>query len=106
MDVIGHSWRSLGAIFVIAVLLYPLYLYFAHPLSRYPGPFLAKFTDYWRFREVRGRQSHLSMVALHEKYGPVVRTGPNMLSFGDPSYIPKIYGPGNGFLKVCMSCFA
>ncbi|RYP44790.1 hypothetical protein DL768_008781 [Monosporascus sp. mg162] len=98
MDVITDNWRPLGAI-ALTVLLYPLYLYFVHPLSRYPGPFLGKFTDYWRFRDMCGRRSHLTMIALHEQYGPVVRTGPNTLSIADPTYIPKIYGPGHGFLK-------
>jgi hypothetical protein len=101
VDVLSDKWLLLHAVALIA-LLYPLYLYFVHPLSRYPGPFLAKFTDYWRFRDVRRRRSHLTMVALHKRHGPVVRTGPNTLSIADPAYIPKIYGPGHGFLKVCL----
>ncbi|KUI69397.1 Pisatin demethylase [Cytospora mali] len=98
MSTIIENWRLLGGV-ALAALLYPLYQYFLHPLSRYPGPLLAKFTDYWRFRDVRGRQSHLTRVALHEKHGPVVRVGPNTLSISDPAYIPRIYGPGQGFLK-------
>lgn len=94
------DWRLLVAGILIAALLYPLYLIFLHPLNRYPGPFLAKVTDYWRFQNVLGRRSHLEMVAVHKKYGIVVRTGPNTLSISDPDYIPKIYGPGHGFLKV------
>ncbi|KAI0442804.1 cytochrome P450 [Xylaria telfairii] len=98
MDMDVEKWHPLG-ITVFAVLLYTLYQQFFHPLSHYPGPFLARFTDYWRFRDVRGRQCHLTRVALHEKHGPVVRVGPNTLSISDPAYIPKIYGPGQGFLK-------
>ncbi|KAK0723551.1 cytochrome P450 [Lasiosphaeria miniovina] len=92
------NWPLVG-VAALAALLYPLYQIFLHPLSRYPGPLLAKLTDYWRFRDVRSRRSHLTRVALHERHGPVVRVGPNMLSIADPAYIPKIYGPGQGFLK-------
>lgn len=99
------DWRLLVAGVLIAALLYPLYLIFLHPLNRYPGPFLAKVTDYWRFQNVLGRRSHLEMVAVHEKYGIVVRTGPNTLSISDPNYIPKIYRPGHGFLKVFNNLF-
>ncbi|KAH8202691.1 hypothetical protein TruAng_003177 [Truncatella angustata] len=98
MTILINNWHSFGAV-AVGAFLYGFYLYFAHPLSRYPGPLLAKFTDYWRFQDVRGRQSHLTMIRLHEKYGPLVRTGPNTLSIADPAYIPKIYGPGHGFLK-------
>ena len=101
MEKMIENWRLLS-VAALAALLYPLYQYFFHPLSRYPGPLLAKFTNYWRYRDVRGRKSHLTRVALHEKHGPVVRVGPNTLSISDPTYIPKIYGPGQGFLKVCV----
>ncbi|PSR79888.1 cytochrome P450 [Coniella lustricola] len=92
------KWHPLG-LSCIALLLYILYQYYLHPLHRYPGPLLAKFTDYWRFQDVRSRKSHLSRVALHKKLGPVVRVGPNTLSIADPAYIPKIYGAGQGFVK-------
>ena len=45
------------------------------------------------------------MIALHEKYGSVVRTGPTTISISDPSYIPKIYGIGQGFHKVSCEGF-
>jgi hypothetical protein len=40
------------------------------------------------------------MVHMHEKYGDVVRMGPNVLSFGQPQAIKDIYGPGKQFKKV------
>ncbi|KAH9205669.1 putative P450 monooxygenase [Leptodontidium sp. 2 PMI_412] len=36
---------------------------------------------------------------LHEKYGPIVRTGPNTVSLSDPLVIPTIYGISSSFLK-------
>jgi cytochrome P450 len=39
------------------------------------------------------------MIALHRKYGPLVRTGPNELSVADLSAIKTIYGAGTKFRK-------
>ncbi|KAF4334064.1 cytochrome p450 oxidoreductase [Fusarium beomiforme] len=36
---------------------------------------------------------------LHQKYGPIVRTGPNIVSISDPSAIAPIYAIGSKFLK-------
>jgi hypothetical protein len=37
---------------------------------------------------------------IHEKYGDIVRVGPNELSFADPKAIREIYGPGGSSQKV------
>jgi hypothetical protein len=37
---------------------------------------------------------------IHEKYGPIVRVGPNEVSVADPTMIPRIYGIGSKFTKV------
>ncbi|KAI0822334.1 high nitrogen upregulated cytochrome P450 monooxygenase 2 [Trametes gibbosa] len=63
-----------------------------HPLARYPGPLACKLTKFWMaWIGLRGDQ-HLYMQALHERYGDVVRTGPNELSFRDPSLISAMLG--------------
>lgn len=36
---------------------------------------------------------------IHEKYGDIVRVGPNELSFADPKAIREIYGPGGSSQK-------
>ncbi|KIK61217.1 hypothetical protein GYMLUDRAFT_225447 [Collybiopsis luxurians FD-317 M1] len=41
----------------------------------------------------QGRQ-HLEFKAMHDKYGPVVRTGPNEISIIDPSAINSVLGAG------------
>jgi hypothetical protein len=61
-------------------------------LSDIPGPFLAKFTDYWRFRVVGRRDSHETYLKLHEELGDFVRIGPNCVSVSRPDVIPLIYG--------------
>jgi hypothetical protein len=90
---------SLASLAILTVV-YAVYYGLIHPLHPFPGPFMAKFCDLWRFRSAATGKSHLKMIELHQKYGPIVRTGPTTLSLADPSYIQKIYGPGRGFDKV------
>ncbi len=68
-----------------------------HPLYRFPGPFLASWSNilhsYWF---LSGRQPY-EILKLHEKYGSVVRTSPNELSFSSAASWKDIYGfrPGH-----------
>jgi hypothetical protein len=70
-----------------------------HRLSQIPGPLLAKFTDLWRLLTVKHGASHDTYVAMHEKYGNLVRIGPNCVSVSGPDTIPMIYGIQKGFVK-------
>ena len=42
----------------------------------------------------------MTAIALHKKYGPLVRIGPNHVSVSDPKAINIIYGLKTGFTKV------
>lgn len=77
--------------------------YFNRGLNKYPGPFLAALTNWWRFFDVYGRRPDITHIALHRKYGDIVRLGPNVLSFADPKAIKVIYGLNKGFVKVGCS---
>ncbi|KAL4957002.1 hypothetical protein BDW69DRAFT_191947 [Aspergillus filifer] len=81
-------------------LLYLIQQYFYNGLHLYPGPLLARFTNIWRFLDVRGRRPELTHIALHQKHGDIVRLGPNTLSFASPSAIKVMYGLNKGFTKV------
>jgi hypothetical protein len=74
--------------------------YVHNGLNRYPGPFWAQISNLWRYIDVRGRRPEVTHIALHRKYGDVVRLGPNVLSFADPSALKVIYGLNKGFAKV------
>ncbi|KAM7212583.1 Cytochrome P450 [Rhypophila decipiens] len=79
---------ALAALYLIAR---GIYLYFFHPLARYPGPFLAKFTDlYGAYHALRG-DIHLDMWRCHQKYGDHVRYGPNKLTFNTADGLRDIY---------------
>jgi hypothetical protein len=68
-------------------------------LNHIPGPGLAPFTNLWRFFVVWGRRPELAHIRLHEKYGPLVRLGPRVVSVSDPAAISVIYALNAGFVK-------
>ena len=79
---------AFGVIYGIATILYNLFL---HPLRRIPGPPLAKVSRLWaRIGNFHGCKSE-RVHAAHEKYGPVVRVGPNEMSFASPTAVREIY---------------
>lgn len=82
------------------LLLYFCLNYFYNSLNAFPGPFWAHLTDIWRYVDVKGRRPELTHIALHRKYGDVVRLGPNTLSFADPKATKVIYGLNKGLTKV------
>jgi hypothetical protein len=97
---LGQHWLPVTFTVILAWLARNRY---HNGLNKYPGPFLASLTDWWRFVDVYGRRPELSHIALHKKYGPVVRLGPNTLSFADPEALKTIYGLNKGFVKVCLN---
>jgi hypothetical protein len=73
-------------------------------LRHIPGPFLASCTDLWAaIRVWRGKYYHDMLTEWHAKYGPVVRAGPNRISFANPDAIPEIYGTSLIYPKVSSS---
>ena len=77
-----HYGKVLGALVTFAtyygvlstsILIYRLSPW--HPLARYPGPLLARTTKWWLVaKSIFGKQ-HLTIHALHERYGDIVRIG-------------------------------
>ncbi|KAL4905501.1 hypothetical protein BDW74DRAFT_185052 [Aspergillus multicolor] len=69
-----------------------LYLAFFHPLARYPGPFLAKFTDLYAAYHAWKRDIHLDLHRCHQKYGDLVRYTPNRLAMNTAQALQDIHG--------------
>ena len=86
--------------FLAFLLLYFCYGAFFSPTSRYPGPFLAKFTNVWRLIDVWRGQHHETLRRLHAKHGSIVRVGPNLLSLSDPSWNRIVYSTKGEFKKT------
>ncbi|KAF7161804.1 hypothetical protein CNMCM5623_007269 [Aspergillus felis] len=78
-----------GSIYLIGNSIYAIYF---HPLSRYPGPKIAAISPIallvW---EIRGK-AHSKVKDLHDRYGDVVRIGPNALVYRAPQAWKEIYG--------------
>ena len=64
-----------------------------------PGPFFASLTNLPRLLWVRNGDAHDTHIALHRKYGHLVRFGPNMISVSDPAEIQNIYSFNGKFPK-------
>ncbi|KIV98824.1 uncharacterized protein PV09_09396 [Verruconis gallopava] len=91
-----QSWTWLLPTIIIAYFISNKYRY---GISCYPGPWLAAYTDWWRFFDAANRKTEKTFLELHEKYGDIVRIGPNALSFADPRSIKCIYGLNKGLVK-------
>ena len=89
----------------LQVILYRVYIViynlFFHPLRKVPGPTLYAISNFpmaWRL-SVRGKFWH-DLVEMHEKYGDMVRTGPNDVSCVSPQSWNDIYGWKTGGRQV------
>ncbi|KAF5334742.1 hypothetical protein D9758_016895 [Tetrapyrgos nigripes] len=84
---------SYAAFFLIlgtSIILYRISPF--HPLAGVPGPFIARITKLWTYRITASGELARAMRKLHDEYGPVVRTGPNEVSFIDGDAVNAIYG--------------
>lgn len=73
---------------------------FASPLRAIPGPLLASCSRSWKVWSTYSGHTELDHIALHKKYGPVVRTAPNEVSFSSPNAAKDIFAVGKGFHKT------
>ncbi|KAK9781653.1 hypothetical protein SCAR479_01524 [Seiridium cardinale] len=80
---------GLSTTYILGLVIYRLYF---HPLSKYPGPFLAKITDAYQLYHAWKGDRHLEFWRQHELYGRVVRFGPNSVSFNSNTALKDIYG--------------
>jgi cytochrome P450 len=62
-------------------LTYVTWIIWFHPLSHFPGPKSAIISNIFYSRAIVSGRSDKIVKALHDKYGDVVRWGPNELSF-------------------------
>lgn len=70
-----------AAVYAVGRLLVSIYYTYNGPLSKIPGPKLNAFTVVPMLRTIWRGDEGEDLVALHEEYGNVVRTGPNNVSF-------------------------
>ncbi|KAF1819203.1 cytochrome P450 [Dissoconium aciculare CBS 342.82] len=91
---------SVSAVSCLILISYTIYTIFLHPLAKYPGPLLARLTDlHSTYHAVHGDR-HLEFQRLHSIYGPIVRFGPNSLSFNSSVALRDIYGVKSNVRKA------
>lgn len=92
-----YAALALGLSAIFGVYVY--YQFYLHPLARYPGPPLAKLTDFWQAYVCSTLRRVDYMREAHEKYGDIIRIGPNMLYINTADSIDQIY-KNRKFLKA------
>ncbi|CZT40831.1 related to benzoate 4-monooxygenase cytochrome P450 [Rhynchosporium secalis] len=74
---------------------------FFAPLAKLPGPVHSLVTDIWLMRKEFTSKRREYIHQLHEQYGPVVRLGPNEVSFTSLEALKEIYtSGGSGYDKT------
>jgi len=75
--------------FAIKQLVYNVFI---HPLRDFPGPIAHRASVLPSVLMLWSGRQHILLKNLHDRYGPVVRVGPNELSFIDPKAWSDMYG--------------
>jgi hypothetical protein len=97
---IFRTMPSLGFTGLLAWSIFPLmvayivYYRFCHPLASFPGPRLCSISNLWKLWVVATGRMPDELVKFHERFGPIVRIGPNDLSFNSADAISDIYRRG------------
>ena len=86
--------------FVLVYLYHAVYNVFFHPLRNIPGPFLSAASEAPHFLALFSGHGVTYVKAIHDKYGTLVRIGPNRVSYNGAAAIKEVYGtrPGRGDL--------
>jgi hypothetical protein len=95
-----NSLSMIGTVILACILLQILYTRYYGGLSAIPGPFSASFCNYWRVVAVYKSDMPKRNMAVHKKYGPVVRIGPKHVSFASPEALVTIHGSRQAYPKV------
>lgn len=88
----------LATVFTL-ILVYLVRTRYHNGLNKIPGPFLASITSLWKWDVVRREKMPFVNTELHEKYGPLVRIGPNHISASSTESIQVVHRSKSGFTK-------
>ncbi|MCJ1360922.1 hypothetical protein MMC16_000017 [Acarospora aff. strigata] len=95
-----HSARAHPYLILVSVVILRLaWTRNRRGLREIPGPFLASFSNLWKLKAVWRQDMPRRNIELHEKFGPLVRIGPNHVSISDPVALKTVYGFTNIFKK-------
>lgn len=88
---------SAGLIFCLAIFRL---VFYPSALRKLPGPAVAQFSSLYRLYMVWSGNGPANIRKLHQKYGPIVRTGPSHVLVAEPAMLSVIYPAGPTFTKV------
>lgn len=97
------AWSDVAvacAVFLVGWLVSLVHTALRPGLRNIPGPWMAKISQFRRLSLVWNGNAHQNYRVLHVKYGPIVRTAPNVVDVSEPAAISTIYGIGSKFRKV------
>ena len=106
LDLISWLWQHPlfgGALLVLSFLLQN---WLKPELRSIPGPWLAKFSNIWRYHDVAKGRPDITLYKLHQKYGDYVRLGPAAVSVKNMQVLKTIYGINSGYAKVTSMFFS
>ncbi|KAI0485705.1 cytochrome P450 [Xylaria cf. heliscus] len=83
--------RGLTYVTITFCLVAWVYRLCLHPLSQYPGPLLAKLSDFYGAFYAANTTLHFKTLQDHETFGSVIRQGPNKLVFNTSTALYDIY---------------
>lgn len=72
---------------------------FLNPLNKFPGPWAARLGNLYFSLNVTNSDAYYKLLALHKKYGRIVRIGSNDLSITDPNIMEEAYGRNSRVTK-------
>ena len=108
----NHWFLAFVALYSLYYVASALYQIFLSPLRRYPGPFLARFSEAWSmYYTMDGKGRCHALLDAHRRYnsktisssrsysvadtvlwlGDTIRVGPNELHFSNPDMTQQIY---------------
>lgn len=100
-DLIHHFTKFYVYLCFISIILSWLtWTRYHNGLHAIPGPLLASVSSYWKFNAIWCEDMPQRNTLLHEKYGPLVRIGPNHVSASSAEALQAIYRARSGFLKA------
>jgi len=96
LPVLAAVVRALMLAFSYAAGIYgsmAVYRSIFHPLRKFDGPFMARFTNLWHsWQNMDKSDNYRLMTRLHDQYGDIVRTGPSNLSVNIPEAVQLVLG--------------
>ena len=104
-SILTHTFHpsTLTDTVLLLLIAYSISIYLYNHISHVPGPAISRISNLWKIHAAFRGEFPKRNIALHRKYGSLVRTGPNSISVDDPAALPIIYGFKQVFDKVTLN---